>query len=306
MRRNCPVAKRSPRTGWERRDGFFKRRLTFYRPQIAILFIEGIILGGESHRGRGGTKTAGADDIVAFLKSARKNKRIKAIVLRINSPGGSALASDLIWREVKLTNAEKPVVVSFGNVAASGGYYIAAAGRKILSSPSTLTGSIGVLGGKFSIGRLLARWGITVDVVEKGAHSGYASMSRGFSESEEEVVRGQLREFYEELFLRKVAEGRSLAVEAVRPMAEGRVWTGSQGVERGLVDEVGGLVEAVERAREIAGLRAGQRFRVVRYARRRRLLDLLPSPWFSVLGRLPLTVFRGERLALMADQFEIL
>ncbi len=270
----CPVGDLDPREGW------FKRLLTWRRPQIAYLVAEGLIMPGESRRGRGPRPLIGADSMVEALKSARESKRIRAVVLRLNSPGGSALASDLIWRAVKLTGETKPVIISFGNVAASGGYYIAVAGRRILSMPATLTGSIGVIGGKFNVQKLLSRIGITVDSVETGARSGYLSITRPFSESEEEVVREQMREFYEELFLKKVAEGRHKSVEQVREVAEGRVWTGGQALANGLVDEAGGVRRAIELARSEAGL-AGRKTRLLRFARRRRLLDFLPLPLFG-------------------------
>jgi protease-4 len=241
----------------------------------------------------------GAETLVEAFKAVRENKRVRAVVLRLNSPGGSALASDLIWRAVKLTGEKKPVIVSFSNVAASGGYYIAVAGLRILSMPAALTGSIGVIGGKFSVQKLLNRLGVTVDSVETGARSGYLSMTRRFSESEEEVVREQMKEFYEELFLKKVAEGRHRTVEQVREVAEGRVWTGSQALANGLVDEIGGVRKAIELARQEAGL-AGQKTRLVRLARKRRWLDLLPLP---LLGTSSLEL-QGP-LFLMAEYWDI-
>jgi len=269
----CPLGDLDPREGW------FKRLVTWRRPQIAYLVAEGLIMAGESRRGRG-RPLIGADTLVEALKHARENKRIRAVVLRLNSPGGSALASDLIWRAVKLTGEKKPVIISFGNVAASGGYYIAVAGRRILTMPAALTGSIGVIGGKFSVQKLLSRLGITVDSVETGARSGYLSITRPFSESEEQVVREQMREFYEELFLKKVAEGRHRSVEQIREVAEGRVWTGGQALANGLVDEAGGVRKAIELARKEAGL-AGRKTRLVRFARKRRWLDFLPLPLFG-------------------------
>ncbi|RPJ54918.1 MAG: signal peptide peptidase SppA [Acidobacteria bacterium] len=289
----CPVHDLDPREGW------FKRLVTWRRPQIAYLVAEGLIMAGESRRGRGSRPLIGADSMVEALKAARENKRIRAVVLRLNSPGGSALASDLIWRAVKLTGEKKPVIVSFSNVAASGGYYIAAAGRRILSMPAALTGSIGVIGGKFSVQKLLTRLGITVDSVETGARSGYLSITRPFSESEQAVVREQMREFYEELFLKKVAEGRRKTVEQVREVAEGRVWTGNQAVANGLVDEFGGVRKAIELARQEAGL-AGRKTRLLRLARRRRWLDLLPLPLFGASS-----LELNGPLFLMAEEWEI-
>jgi len=285
----CPARVLSPREGW------FKRLVTWRRPQIAYLVAEGLIVSGESRRGRG-RAMLGADNLVEALKAARDNKRIRAVVLRLNSPGGSALASDLIWRAVKLTGEKKPVIISFSNVAASGGYYIAAAGRRILSMPATLTGSIGVIGGKFNVQKLFDRIGVTVDSVETGARSGYLSITRPFSESEEQVVREQIKEFYEELFLKKVAEGRRKTVEQVREVAEGRVWTGNQALANGLVDDTGGARKAIELARQDAGL-AGRKIRLLRFGRKRRWLDLLPLPFLGASGaelRSPLFLMTEE------------
>ena len=279
-RRKLPGGQACAAEDLNARDGWFKRLVTWRRPQIAYVVAEGLIMAGESRRGRGTRPLIGADSLVEVLKAARESKRIRAVVLRLNSPGGSALASDLIWRAVKLTAEKKPLIISFGNVAASGGYYIAVAGRRILSMPATLTGSIGVIGGKFSVQKLLGRLGITVDSVETGARSGYLSITRPFSESEEQVVREQMKEFYEELFLKKVAEGRRKSVDEVREVAEGRVWTGNQALANGLVDEAGGARKAIEIARQEAGL-AGRKTRLVRFVRKRRWLDFLPLPFLG-------------------------
>jgi protease IV len=264
------------------REGLIKRIVTYYRPQIAYLVAEGVLMPGESRRGRGHRPVLGSDTLTGFLQHARKHKRVKAVVLRVNSPGGSALASDLLWREIKLTGQKKPVIVSFGNVAGSGGYYIATAGKSIFAMPSTLTGSIGVIGGKVNVQRLLARLGITVDSLDKGEHAGYSSITRPFSEEESEVVVKQMTEFYEELFLKKVAEGRGRSPEEIRGLAEGRVWTGSQALGNGLTDVAGGVCEAIEQARTEAGLTG--KFRVIRYARRRSLRDLVGLPLVEALA----------------------
>jgi protease IV len=264
------------------REGLIKRLLTFYRPQIAYLVAEGVLMPGESRRGRGHKPVLGAETLTAFLRDARKRKRVKAVVLRVNSPGGSALASDLLWREIKLAGEKKPLIVSFGDVAGSGGYYIATAGRSIFAMPSTLTGSIGVIGGKVNVRRLLARLGITVDSLDRGEHAGYSSMTRPFSEEESEAVQRQMREFYEELFLKKVAAGRRRSLEEIRGVAEGRVWTGAQALSNGLADTLGGICEAIEQARQEAGLT--EKARVVRYARRRSLRDLVGLPLLEALA----------------------
>jgi protease IV len=289
----CPAGKLEPR------EGLLRRLVTYRRPQIAYLVAEGLITSGESRRPRAGRPVIGADTLIGLLREVRRRKRIKAVVLRLNSPGGSALASDLIWREVKITDAVKPVIVSFGNVSASGGYYIGVAGRRILGMPSTLTGSIGVLGGKFNVAGLLGHFGISTDSVEKGARSGYSSITRPFTEDEQSVIVDQMREFYEHLFLRKVAEGRQRSLEQVREVAEGRVWTGNQAAAQGLMDELGGIKAALELARREAVLK-DKRVRIVRAAKKRRWLDFLPLPWLE--ARLP--AWSGP-LFLMPEELDI-
>jgi protease IV len=257
------------------REGFLRRILTFRRPRIAYIVAEGIVAHGESRRGPGRRTLLGSSGLADLLRAARESKRVRAVVLRVNSPGGSSLASDLIWREVKLTAEKKPLIVSLGDVAASGGYYIAAAGRRIVANANTLTGSIGVLGGKFSVGELLNSLQIGADAVETGGNAGYASVTRPFSGREAEIVRHQMEDFYERLFLPKVAEGRGRPIDEIRPLAEGRVWTGRQALDVGLVDELGGSSEAIALARRESGL-DGRRFRLVAVGRRRTLRDFLP------------------------------
>jgi len=279
------------------KDGLLKRMLTFYRPQVALIVAEGLIASGHSRRAPGRSPILGDRTLVSFLRDAARRRRVKAIVLRINSPGGSTLASDLIWREIKLAESKKPVIMSFGNVAASGGYYVATAASRILASPSTLTGSIGVIGGKFNIRELLSKIGITTDAVEKGAHSGYASATRPFSKGEAETIREQMKDFYEELFLPKVAGNRNRSIEEVRRLAEGRVWTGAQAYSNGLIDGLGGLQDAVEMARQLAGL-LEKKSRLLTYVQRRSLLDFLPLQLSQSLGQ-------ERMLALMPEDLEI-
>ena len=276
-------------------EGLLKRLVTFRRPQIAYIPAEGMITVGESRRRRGSANLLGASTLIEFLRDARRRKRVKAIVLRLNSPGGSGMASDLIWREVRITNKEKPVIVSFGDVAASGAFYVAAAGRKILASPSTITGSIGVIGGKFNVHKLMSKVGITVDTVSKGSHAGYTSLTRPFTKEEAMQIRAQLQNFYENLFLKRVAENRNRTVDEIRPLAEGRVWTGNQAFEQALIDEIGGIRDAIEAARQAASL---ERFRIIGYVQRRRLRDLLPG---QILDALP----DDGLLALMPEDLQI-
>ncbi|MDF2748568.1 MAG: putative signal peptide peptidase, partial [Propionibacteriaceae bacterium] len=176
------------------------------------------------------------------------------VVLRINSPGGSAVASDAIWREVcRVREAGKPVIVSMGDVAASGGYYIACPADVIVAQPATLTGSIGVVSGKFVANELLERVGLTTGVVEQGARSRMYSPRRGFTEEERERLGATIDAIYED-FVSKVAQGRRRTVPEIEDVARGRVWTGRDGLGNGLVDELGGLRRAIEIARTRAEL----------------------------------------------------
>ena len=266
-------------------ESFLRRAVTFYHPQIAYIVADGVISAGMSRSSRGGRSILGADTLKHLLREATRQKRVKAIVLRVNSPGGSALSSDLIWREIKRANESKPVVISFGDMAASGGYYIATAARKVLADPSTLTGSIGVIGGKLNLEGLFTKVGIKVDAVEKGKRAGYTSFTRPFSEEERQVVREQMRQFYEELFLEKVAEGRQKSRGSVRQAAEGRVWTGAQALELELLDQIGGLLEAFDTAQKEAGLPETKKARIVTYTKKWRWRDLISMPFANPLSQ---------------------
>jgi protease-4 len=226
---------------------------------VAIINGYGTIRLGRSGRspfppGRAGAM--GSDTVTAAFRAAAKDDKVKAIVFRVDSPGGSYVASDAIWREVMLTRkAGKPVVVSMGNVAASGGYFVAMGANAIVAQPGTLTGSIGVFGGKAVTERLMGRLGVATDSVEEGAHSRMFSQSRDFTDSEWQRVGIWLDRAYDD-FTTKVAKGRELSAERVDELARGRVWTGADACERGLVDELGGQDTAIELARKKAGLPA--------------------------------------------------
>lgn len=187
----------------------------------------------------------------AFEK-ARSDDTVQAVVFRIDSPGGSALASDLIWREVMLTQREKPVVVSMGNVAASGGYYIAMAAGTIIAHPSTITGSIGVFGGKLNMKGLYNKVGLTKEIIAHGQNATLYSDYGGFTPTERERVEKMMKTVYED-FVRKAAAGRNKSFEEIDEIAQGRVWTGKQAKALGLVDELGGLDTALSIAKKQAG-----------------------------------------------------
>ena len=223
---------------------------------VALIYATGPIRRGRSGRGPLSGNSMGSDTVSGALRSAVADRRVKAIVLRVNSPGGSYVASDTIWREVVRAGAAgKPVVVSMGDVAASGGYYIAIAAGSIFAQPGTITGSIGVLSGKPVLGQALERAGVTSDTVSEGAHADMFTTSRPFRDDEWAMINSWLDRVYAD-FTGKVADGRGLTQQQVQEIARGRVWTGADAVGIGLVDRLGGLDDAVAEARSKARLPA--------------------------------------------------
>ena len=221
---------------------------------IALIHANGPIRRGKTARGPLTGGAMGSDTVAAALRAAAADRRARAIVLRVNSPGGSYVASDTIWREVvRARQGGTPVVVSMGDVAASGGYFIAMAADTIVAQPGTVTGSIGVLAGKPVTARLLERAGITTDSVTEGAHADMFTMTRPFSENEWLKINSWLDRIYAD-FTGKVASGRNMTQEQVHEIARGRVWTGADAVANGLVDKLGGLDDALALARRQAGL----------------------------------------------------
>ena len=254
--------------------GLLRRALRWRRPQVVVVHACGVLTSGENRHSPSGTTTVGARALTEILASLRERRRVRAIVVRIDSPGGGAVASDVIHRELCLIAKEKPVVVSMGDIAASGGYYIAAAAGTVLAEGTSLTGSIGVIGGKLVFKRLLDRLGIARESVSLGANAGMFSPLRSFTEDERARHREHLEHFYRAKFLPVVAEGRKLTLEQADQAGRGRVWTGRQGRDVGLVDDLGGLHDAIELAHEKANLDRA-RSRVVVYGRRARLRELL-------------------------------
>lgn len=261
-------------------DGWLRRWVSFRRPCVAIIHAVGLIGSGEDRRSRSPRPVVGARSLGTLLKRVRDAGRVKAVVLRVESPGGTALASELVWREIERTRERKPVIVSLGDVAASGGYYIAAAADAIVSEASTLTGSIGIVGGKVVVRRLLDRLGVARETVSVSHPSSYFSMFQPFTSEDREKLVRHLRYYYEKLFVPRVARGRGLSHEHVHQVGRGRVWTGRQGKDHGLVDELGDLDAAVELAKKKAGIAPGQKVRTVTYAKRARLRHLFSGlPW---------------------------
>jgi protease IV len=223
------------------------------RDHVALIDVRGAIVTGRTRRGPFG-RGAGSDTVSAQLRAAHANDHARAVVLRIESPGGSAVASDVIWREVsRLRESGKPVVVSMGDVAASGGYYIACPAEVIVALPATLTGSIGVLGGKLVVNALLERMGVNTGIVQRGTRALMYSPRHGFSEDERARFAATVDAIYHD-FVGKVAAGRKRPVAEIEAVARGRVWTGRDALEAGLVDDLGGLRDAVRIARERANL----------------------------------------------------
>ena len=224
--------------------------------KIAIIYAQGEIMSGE-----GDVNTIGEGSMRRSLIEARKDKNIKAIVLRINSPGGSALASDVMWREIMLTTKVKPVIASMSDYAASGGYYLAMGCDTIVAQPTTITGSIGVFSVLFDISSFLDnKIGITFDEVKTGDFGEMVTITRPLTEVEKAVWQKKTEEIYNS-FTTKAAEGRNMSVEDLRKVASGRVWTGAQAKERGLVDILGNFEDAVEIAATKAGVEKDYRIR---------------------------------------------
>jgi len=223
--------------------------------KIAIVYAAGDITSGRSTFSGNGQETIGSDSLVKTINDVRDDRSIKAIVLRIDSPGGSGLASDIIWRAIEAAKAKKPIVVSMSDVAASGGYYIACNANKIVAEPSTITGSIGVVGGKPVLKGFYDWIGVTNEYVMRGKNAGMFRESEKFSDNERAKFQEFLKNTYDD-FTSKVAKGRGKEQTYIDSIGQGRVWTGFQGKERGLVDEYGGLDKAIELAKQLANIPA--------------------------------------------------
>ena len=237
------------------------------KPAVAVVTVAGPIVSG-----RGGPQvlpisrsSAGADTIAAALREAARDDDIAAVVLRVDSPGGSVTGSETIWREVVRTReAGKPVVASMGSVAASGGYYVSMAAERIVANPGTITGSIGVITGKLVTRELKDRLGVGSDAVRTNTNADAWSANATFTPEQQAMVEAEADLFYDD-FVRRVAQARGMTVEAVNAVARGRVWTGADAHQRGLVDELGGLRTAVRRAKVLAGLDVEEKVRLVGY-----------------------------------------
>ena len=295
------------------------------RSRIAVLYIVGTIASGKGGFDPVNGSVAGSDSIVEQIRKIRDDSSIKAIVLRIDSPGGSSVASDVIWRELTITrqdNPGRPIVTSMSDLAASGGYYIAVPADAIVAQPGTLTGSIGIFGGKIVIGGTLGKAGVGTETVTSGANADMYSPFTPFTPPQRAKVEEFMQDFYKG-FVGKVAESRKTTPEAIHAVAQGRVWTGRQALQHGLVDALGGLDAAVDLAKERAKIPAGEDVQLVVYPERRSFFDALTEQfggtgsaglWSMLAGTserramaalsAPTRLFRrGEPLALMPFTF---
>ena len=224
--------------------------------RVAVIFASGAINSGRSSSGTFGGEMVGSDTVVAAVNDAAEDSSVKAIVLRVDSPGGSALASDLMWNALENAKAKKPVVVSMGDVAASGGYYISCNANKIVAEPTTITGSIGVFAGKPVVKGFYDWLGITNEYVMRGKNSGIFRETEKWTPEERAKMEEQTNNIYFNNFLPKVSKGRNMDQERANSLGQGRVWTGTQAKQNGLIDEFGGLERAIDIAKELAGLPA--------------------------------------------------
>jgi len=238
-------------------------------PKIAIVNVSGTIVSGKSGVDPLWGRTVGSDTFLDALDDAKNESDLKAIVLRVDSPGGEVFASHTMWRALKKAGEQVPVVASFSDLAASGGYYMAMGADTILADDATLTGSIGVVGGKFNIKGLYDKLGINVETMSRGANADWMSSQRDFTPAERERYVSEMFDDYR-TFVGIVADNRGTSAEAIDPIARGRVWTGGQAYENGLVDELGGLEDAIRTAKIMAGLKKDEEVRVEIFPRVKR------------------------------------
>jgi protease-4 len=296
------------------------------RPQsrIAVLYMSGVIVSGRSTYDVVNGPTTGSDTVVEQLQRIREDDSIRAIVVRVDSPGGSSVASDVIWRELTITRdgtPSRPLVASMSDLAASGGYYVSMPAHVIVAQPATLTGSIGIYGGKFSLAGTMEKLGVTTETVASGRNATIHSPFAPFTPEQRAKVADYMDEFYRG-FVEKAAASRRMGADAIDAVAQGRVWTGQQARQHGLIDVLGGLDRAVAIAKERAGIAADEDVQLVTYPPRRTLYealtDRLQTSNALVWGQLvsgaegramaalaaPVRLFRrGEPLALMPAVF---
>ncbi|HUO33558.1 MAG TPA: signal peptide peptidase SppA [Candidatus Acidoferrum sp.] len=275
---------------WDQVQDYFRKQIGQWNPislaryhnslstgdgqEIAVIHATGLIESGQSGTTPGGGFIMGGDSVAKDIRTAREDSSIKAIILRIDSGGGSAVASEVIRREVELARAKKPVVVSMSDVAASGGYWIAMGANRIVAEPDTITASIGVLTGKFNIAGLYSLLGMSTDSVTTSENSTFYSDQQNFTPAQRAAVMKMLNETYAN-FTKGVAEGRHLPLDEVDRIGKGRVWTGAQAKDLKLVDQLGGLDTAVNAAKELANIPASEQVRIELFPREKTFFELL-------------------------------
>jgi protease-4 len=255
--------------------------------RIALVVGQGMITGGTGNDSADDESFTGTG-FIKLLKQVENDSSIQGVILRIDSPGGDAVASDDILHEAKNLSKKKPTVISMSDEAASGGYYVAATGDPIVAYPNTLTGSIGVIFARFSVQGLYGKLGISEQSLSRGRYSGIESSSAPLTEDERQKIAGQIDSFYRG-FVGHVADGRKKPYDQIEPLAQGRVWLGAQAKQNGLVDQLGGLDRAIEILKERAHMAASDRVTLVPYPGRRSIFDLLFSradPTAEVQARL--------------------
>ena len=237
-----------------RRGRLIRRHALRYPPvRIAFMTVGGTITRGETETGSDGIQSTGSTSVIRDLKHIREDPGVAGIIIRVSSPGGSGLASDLVWHELLQTKEEKPVIISMGDVAASGGYYVALAGTTVFAEEGTITGSIGVIAGKAVLQGLYAQLGLNKEILTRGKRAALFSDYLAFGPAEQERMNIEIQSFYRD-FVDKVAQCRSLSYETVDTCAQGRVWSGRQALARGLVDRVGGVEEALAELKHQVGI----------------------------------------------------
>ena len=275
-------------------------------PRIAVIYAAGTITSGKSGYDPVNGAIVGSDTLIEYIRQARQDASIRAIVLRIDSPGGSAAASDAIWRELMIARkerADRPIVASMSDLAASGGYYIAMPAEAIVAQPATLTGSIGIFGGKFVTGGLYEKLGAHIESTSIGKHAEMESPARPYNAEELKKVQEQLQAFYDQ-FVERVAESRHTTPEKIDQIAQGRVWTGQQAKDNGLVDDLGGLDRAIALAKQRAKIPSDSQVEIVVYPPRKSFYELLSdefsgsSDQTAIGGWLSANLSKGELEAL--------
>jgi protease-4 len=298
-------------------------------PRIAVIYAAGTINGGRSGYDPVDGAVLGSDTLNEYIRQARRDGQVRAIVLRIDSPGGSASASDAVWRELMIARnerADRPLIASMSDLAASGGYYIAMPAQVIVAQPSTLTGSIGIVGGKFVTGGVYEKLGARIESTSIGRHAEINSPARPYNPEELKKLQEQLQAFYDQ-FVEKAAESRHMPPEKIDAIAQGRVWTGRQAKQNGLVDQLGGLDRAIAVAKQRAKIPVESDVELVVYPPRKSFYELVSEQfsgsseqmavgaWMAAnltkgeldalrMLRGPIAIFhRGEPLALMPSTF---